>query len=75
MKFYTLEAVVRGTNYKFDRKFESRNEAIDYMFNFYNKMFAYNMEVNDEYAIDGNKHNVEYVCDQTNRFSINRVSL
>ena len=73
MKKYTLEAVVDGKTIRFTRKFDSRNSAINFMFNYYNKRYMFNIRVNDEYAISGDKHNIEYVCDYSNRFRINRL--
>ena len=75
MKFYTLEAIVNGDNVNFAKTFDSRNDAINYMFKYYNKHFMYNLEVNEEVSIDGNKHNVEYICNHRDRFTINRVAL
>ena len=75
MKFYTLNAVVRGKNVKIDKIFNTREDAINYMFKYYNRHFLYGLEVNEEYSIDGNKHNVEYVCNDYDRFRINRVVL
>ena len=73
MNKYTLEAIVDGQYIKFNRTFKSRDEAIDYIFRYYDNHFLVNLEVNDEYFIDGNKHNVEYVCDYYNRFRIARA--
>lgn len=75
MKFYALEAVVKGKNVNFTKTFDSRNDAINYMFKYYNKHYMYNLEVNEEVSIDGDKHNVEYICDHNDRFRINRVVL
>ena len=75
MKFYALEAVVKGKNVNFTKTFDSRNDAINYMFKYYNKHYMYNLEVNEEVSIDGNKHNVEYICNHSDRFRINRVVL
>lgn len=73
MKFYTLEAVVRGENVKFDKTFASRDSAIDYMFKYYKKHYMDDVEVDEQLLVDGNKHNIEYVCNQHDRFRINRV--
>ena len=75
MKFYTLNAVVKGENVKFDKIFSTRDDAINYMFKYYNKHYMYGLEVNEEVSIDGDKHNVEYICDHNDRFRINRVVL
>ena len=73
MNKYILEAVVDGKNIKVDRLFGSRDEAIKYMFHYYDKHLLYSLSVNEEYFIDGNKHDVEYVCDYYNRFRIARA--
>ena len=75
MKFYTLSAVVKGEPVKIDRMFNTRNDAISYMFKYYNNHYMYGLEVNEEVSIDGNKHNVEYICNHRDRFTINRVTL
>ena len=75
MKFYTLNAVIKGEPKKFEKLFNSRSEAIDYMFKYYDDHFIYGLEVNEEVSIDGDKHNVEYICDHNDRFRINRVVL
>ncbi len=73
MNKYILEAVVNGKNIKVDRLFNSRNEAINYMFHYYDTHLLYSLSVNEEYFIDGNKHDVAYVCDYYNRFRIARA--
>ena len=74
MKYYILNAVVNGKDVHLKRAwFSSRQQAIDYMFDYYEKHFMYSLQVSDEYQIDGNKHNIEYVCNNYNRFTINRV--
>ena len=73
MTRYTLEAVVDGEYIKFDRIFKSRDEAIDYIFRYYEDHNMLNVEVNDEYCIDENKHDIAYVYDYYNRFRIARA--
>ena len=73
MNKYILEAVVEGKNIKVDRLFSSRDEAIKFMFHYYDKHLLYSLSVNEEYFIDGNKHDIEYVCDYYNRFRIARA--
>ena len=75
MKKYTLEAIVGGNTVKFSKKFDSRDSAINYIFNYYNKRYIYNLCVNEEIEVKGDKHNIEYVCDNYNRFRIARESL
>ena len=72
MKYYTLTAVINGDEVRFNKVFASRNQAIDYMFNYCRKINYFNMEVEDEYCIGDNKHDIEYVCDYYNRFRVTR---
>ena len=75
MKYYILHAVVNGKEAILKRAlFSSRQQAIDYMFDYYDRHYMYSLQVTDEYQIDGNKHNIEYVCDNYNRFIITRVA-
>ena len=74
MKNYTLEATIKGQTIKFDKKFKSRNSAINHIFNYYNKHYLYNLQVNEEFARD-NRHSVEYVLNSNDRFVINRESI
>lgn len=73
MNKYTLEAIVDGQYIKFDRKFKSRDDAINYIFHYYDKHFLVNLRVNEEYSIAGNKHDIAYVYDYYNRFRICRA--
>ena len=73
MKYYTLEAIVQGRPVKLKRSmFTSRTEAINYMFDYYEEHYLYNLQVRDEYPIDDNKHRIEYYCNFNNRFIITR---
>lgn len=73
MKYYTLEAIVKGRPAKLKRSmFASRSDAINYMFDFYEKHYLYNMQVRDEYPLEDNKHRIEYYCDFNNRFIVTR---
>lgn len=73
MKYYELSAVVNGQNVRLKRSlFTSRDDAINYMFDYYNSHNLYSLEVEDEYALNGDKHNIEYVCDYHNRFIVTR---
>lgn len=55
---------------KINKSFKNRNEAISYMLNYYNKRFI-NAEVEKEIYL--NKHVVEYICTNNNRFTISRI--
>ena len=73
MNKYILEAVVNGEYIKVNRTFDSRDEAIDYIFRYYDDHLMVNLKVNEEYFIAGNKHDVAYVYDYYNRFRIARA--
>ena len=73
MKYYTLTAVVNGQNVKLKRAiFASRSDAIDYMFDYYEKHYLYSLAVREENMVGDNKHSVEYVCNYQNRFTVTR---
>ncbi len=75
MKYYELKAVVNGDDVKLKKSlFQSRDEAINYMFNYYKNHYLFNLNVEDEYQLNNNKHSVEYVCNFYNRFTITRLS-
>lgn len=74
MKRYTLQAVIDGEIKGFKRKFASRDEAIEYMFNYYSDHYYQNIQVDEEYCVNDNKHDIEYVCDYYNRFRVTRVA-
>ena len=73
MKYYTLTAIVGGRNVKLRRNiFATRSDAINYMFDYYEKNNLFSLEVRDEYPVDGDKHKIEYVCNYQNRFIVAR---
>ena len=73
MKYYTLEAIVQGRPVKLKRSmFASRTEAINYMFDYYEEHYLYNLQVREEYPLEDNKHKIEYLCNFHNRFIITR---
>ena len=73
MNKYILEAIVNGEYLKVKRTFNSRDEAIDYIFRYYDDHNMVNLKVNEEYFIAGNKHDIAYVYDYYNRFRIARA--
>ena len=75
MKYYSLNAVVNNEYVEFNKNFETRQEAIDYMFDYLNDHYIYDSEVEEEYSLSGNKHNIEYVLNNNNRFAVERHSL
>ena len=73
MNKYKLEAVVNGEYLTVNHLFKSRDEAIDWIFHYYDEHLMVNLSVNEEYFIDGNKHDIAYVYDYYNRFRIARA--
>ena len=69
---YTLEAIINGKTTKFNRKFASRQNAIDFMFDYLESAYIFDKQINDEYIVEDNKHKVEYVCDYYTRFIVTR---
>ena len=71
---YTLKAIVNGDSVKLKRStFSSRDAAISYMFKYFNDMYLYDLEVEEEHVVNNNKHSIEYVCNFYNRFTVTRV--
>ena len=73
MKQYVLEAVIEGEAKRINKVFSSRREALNYFFDYYYRFDAEDFRINEEYYINENKHNIEYVYDYNNRFRICRV--
>ena len=73
MNKYTLEAIVEGKLIKFDRTFKTRTQAMNYIFDYYDRHQLVELRVNDEYFIDDNEHDIAYVYDYDNRFRIARA--
>lgn len=73
MKKYRLEAIVDGHFIKFDREFDSRNSAINYIYKYYDNHYLPELVINDEYVINNDSHDIEYEDDYDNRFRITRV--
>ena len=74
MKYYALETINNGHTVVVNKKFNTRDQAINYAFAYFeNKYLNENLQVNDEFKIDNDKHNIEYVLDYNNRFRVNRV--
>ncbi len=76
MKYYVLETINNGATVRVNKKFKSRDKAINYAFAYFERRnFNNDLQVEDEYTVDGNKHNIEYVLDYYTRFRIERVKL
>ncbi len=75
MKYYTLETINNGDTVIINKKFNTRNQAINYAFAYFEKhLYNAELQIEDEYEINNDKHNVEYVLNYNNRFRINRVA-
>jgi len=75
MKYYKLDAVINNKEVEFKKAFATRNEAINFMFNYLNDNYIYNSELKEEYPLMDNKHNVQYVLNNNNRFKVVRCVL
>ena len=76
LSLYVLETINNGATVKVNKKFKSRSKAIDYAFTYFErKTFNNDLQIEDEYEIEGNKHNIEYVLDYYTRFRVERVQL
>ena len=74
MKYYTLETIYNGNTERITKKFTSRNQAINCAFDYFEKkLYNTELQVEDEFVIDDNKHNIEYVLNYYDRFRVNRV--
>ena len=74
MKYYTLETILNGKTEIINKKFSTRDQAINYAFAlFEKKYYTDNLQVEDEFKINNDKHNIEYVLDYRDRFRVNRV--
>ena len=69
MRIYTLDAIINDEYIVFNRKFKSRTAAIDYVFNYLEKHYVFNAQLEEEYALD-NKHNIHYVLNNANSFNV-----
>ena len=74
MKYYTLETIDNGNTVKINKKFNTRDQAIDYAFVYFERhLFNAELQIEDAFEINDNRHNIEYVFDYHNRFRVNRV--
>lgn len=72
VKTYKLSAVVEGENIVFNKNFKTRTDALDYIFTYYDKHHLQSLYIDEEYYVNENKHDIEYVCDYSNRFRVTR---
>ena len=71
MKYYNLKAVINGKTISVNKKFSTRNSAIDAFFRMA-AVKAMNTQV-EEIIEKGDKHNLEYICNNNSRFLVSRV--
>lgn len=72
MKLYSLRGNVNGTAKTFSKQFKSRDEAVNYFFNYSRKKLVFGLEIEEIVEIDS-KHNLEYVCNHNSSFIVNRI--
>ena len=68
------DAYVRNEHVDIKKVFASRDDAINYMFDYYNNHYIYNVELEDEYP-QSNKHDIHYVIDQYDSFNVTRQEI
>lgn len=74
MKYYTLETIYNGQTVRFNKKFNTRDAAINFAFAYFeNSLYNDGLQIEDEFEINNDRHNVEYVLNYHNRFRVNRV--
>lgn len=54
-------------------KLKNHSHQEKYVFDYYDDHYVANLCVNEEYYINGNKHDIAYVYDNYNRFRIARA--
>ena len=73
MKLYTLRGNLAGQPVVINKMFKSRNEAVDYMFEYSKKHYVFDLQIEEINEVYGDKHNLDYVCNNDNRFNVQRV--
>ena len=68
-KYYDLHAVINGESHQFSKRFSTRDAAMDYVFKFFKNIYYRDLQIEDEYQVENNKHDIEYVFDHYNRFA------
>ena len=75
MNVYKIkDAYVRNEHVDIKKVFASRNQAINYMFDYYNHHYIYNVELEEEYP-QRNKHDIHYVINQYSSFNVTRQEI
>ena len=75
MSVYNIkDAYIRNEHVDIKKVFASRDEAINYMFDYYNNHYIYNVELLEEYP-QTNKHDIHYVINQYSSFNVTRQEI
>ena len=75
MSVYKIkDAYIRNEHVDIKKVFASRAEAINYMFDYYNNHYIYNVELEEEYP-QSNKHDIHYVINQYSSFNVTRQEI
>lgn len=75
MKLYTLRGNLAGQPVIIKKMFKSREEAVDYMFEYSKKQYVFDLQIEEIENVDGDKHNIDYICNHDNRFNVKRIIL
>lgn len=73
MKLYSLRGNLAGQPVVINKMFKSREKAVDYMFEYSRKHYVFDLQIEDIYEINNDKHNLNYICNNDNRFNVQRV--
>ena len=75
MRVYKInDAYMNNEHVDIKKVFTSREEAINYMFDYYNNHYIYNVELEEEYP-QNNKHDIHYVINQYSSFNVTRQEI
>lgn len=72
MKKYSIYGVINGNGVNIKKQFNSRYAAIEYMFKYLDRHYIYNFQIEEEREVE--KHSIEYLYNDSNRFIVTRVS-
>ena len=73
MKYYLLTSTINNKAVVCSRKFKTRNAAVNYMMSRLSPYAWLGPQLEIERPIHGDKHNLEYICDDNSRFVVTRV--
>ena len=70
---YSLKAVIKNDYVVFKKQYNSRTEALDAAFSYLDKQYIFDVSVLEEFTHNGNKHDIEYVLSNQDRFIVTRI--